>query len=790
MAVAGDPGLRDERADARRRPAAPGRSRTGAHCAVGKPVGMVADLDPGRPSAAPAEAVQHAAHQALERRLGRLQGLRSRSRCLQPTSSGQLVGALPTAARHPGGSRRSGPAARGGGGPGVAGCGRPPPRRCRPGLDEDLVDDADAAAAGVIHGGPFGEGGERDAWPEVHGLRGTRPRSPGARPDCARSRHRTAVVHPLPRPRQPGRRRRRRPCRGRRPVYRMMGMSARADSATPLPETPDRDGAYPRLDDEQIARSRRGPRAADDDGRDPVPRGRRALRLLRRPGRQGGRRQGERRRRAADRRPRPGAVPRRAGPAHRPGRVLHRGGARGRRGARRAGGRGCASWSPQDPALGDLILRAYLIRRELLIGLGAGFRIIGSRYSPDTRAAARVRGAQPAAAPLDRPRGGRGRPRRCCGELGVAPEETPVVIWRGRGAAQPDATPSWRARSGCPLPGAATARCDLVVVGAGPAGLAAAVYGASEGLRDRRRSTPSRPAARRRTSSRIENYLGFPAGISGAELAERAAIQAEQVRRADHACPARGGRAGRARRRTTWSACGDGRHGARARPGHRHRRPLPQARRAAARGVRGRRASTTRRPRSRRSCARGDPVVVVGGGNSAGQAALFLAEHAAEVRLVVRERRPRRATCRATWSTGSSAIRSIEVTAAHRGARAGRRATRWRRVVVEDNAHRRAAHDSTRARCSSSSAPSRTPAGWPAPSRSTTAATSSPARDAAGRADGAPTAAEPPTCWRRAGPGVFAAGDVRSGSIKRVASAVGEGAMAVRLVHEHLGTLR
>ncbi|MCW2523917.1 MAG: Thioredoxin-disulfide reductase, partial [Frankiales bacterium] len=179
-----------------------------------------------------------------------------------------------------------------------------------------------------------------------------------------------------------------------------------------------------------------------------------------------------------------------------------------------------------NPNLGDLSLRAYLTRRSLLIDAGVGLRIVGSRFSPDSK---RLRDFA-----------SRNRiPHRFLDveqdhaaeevlrQLQVTPSETPVVLC---GQAQVLRNPSnarlaealgLRTASGTPE------LADLVVVGAGPSGLAAAVYGASEGL-----STVVVDAVaaggQAATSSRIENYLGFPAGISGAELAERAAIQANK----------------------------------------------------------------------------------------------------------------------------------------------------------------------------------------------------------------------------------------------------------------------
>ncbi len=169
----------------------------------------------------------------------------------------------------------------------------------------------------------------------------------------------------------------------------------------------------------------------------------------------------------------------------------------------------CARWSPRTRCSGPHPARV-LIRRSLLIGLGTGFKIVGSRYSPDTRRlrdfASRNRlphtwidlEDDPAAETLLR-------------QLGVAPEDTPVVIWAARRSCATRPTRSSprpsASRSRTPRPKSST--CSIV--GAGPAGLAAAVYGASEGLSTlvaRRRRAGGRPAPRRgsRTTS------AFPPG--------------------------------------------------------------------------------------------------------------------------------------------------------------------------------------------------------------------------------------------------------------------------------------
>jgi thioredoxin reductase (NADPH) len=174
-----------------------------------------------------------------------------------------------------------------------------------------------------------------------------------------------------------------------------------------------------------------------------------------------------------------------------------------------------------DPAFGDLILRAYLTRRSLLIGMDAGFRIIGSRYSPDARRlrefAARNR-LPPRWIDLEEDEEAEALLR----QLGISPQETPVVIWRGDQVLRNPTVATLAKTIGLPAPPSGDGVCDLIVVSAGPAGLADSVYGASEGLTTVVLDAVA-ASGQASTSSRIDNYLGFPSGISGAE---RAVIQA------------------------------------------------------------------------------------------------------------------------------------------------------------------------------------------------------------------------------------------------------------------------
>ena len=147
----------------------------------------------------------------------------------------------------------------------------------------------------------------------------------------------------------------------------------------------------------------------------------------------------------------------------------------------------------REPQLGDLILRAFLIRRELLIGLGAGHAHRRLALLAGHPQAARVRRPQPAAAPLDRPGAGPARGGAAAPARHPARRHPGGDLARTRSCATPT-TPSWPAPLGLRRPPHRTRLDDLVVVGAGPAGLAAAVYGASEGLRD---SGPRRRGHRR-----------------------------------------------------------------------------------------------------------------------------------------------------------------------------------------------------------------------------------------------------------------------------------------------------
>jgi thioredoxin reductase (NADPH) len=436
----------------------------------------------------------------------------------------------------------------------------------------------------------------------------------------------------------------------------------------------------------------------------------------------------------------------------------------------------------EDPAFGDTVLRAYLVRRLLALGEGIGFRIVGSRFSPGSRRlrefAARNRlphrfldlETEPSAERLLR-------------ELELAPGDTPIVLFRNRLLRNPS-TAELAAEFGLCEPRVEGDVSDLVVVGAGPAGLAAAVYGASEGLETALLDAVATGGQAARTS-RIENYLGFPAGISGGELAERAVLQVERfgarrtvpaevvgMRRRDGDYVLRLADGGQVAARCVIVATGV------------HVRRLPARRLEDFEDTCVYYAAT---PVEARQCV-GDPVVVVGGGNSAGQAAVFLARHVVEVRMVVREA-----------SLDEQMSRYLADRIAH-----DPRIEVHLHTVVEELEGERGRLESVVVRDTTTAQRYRLPAhhlmvfigGDPC----TSWLPDSVALDAGGyvvtgpdarRTAGEAMATGPgPSLLETTWPGVFAAGDVRSGSVKRVASAVGEGAMAVRLVHEHLATAR
>jgi thioredoxin reductase (NADPH) len=431
----------------------------------------------------------------------------------------------------------------------------------------------------------------------------------------------------------------------------------------------------------------------------------------------------------------------------------------------------------QDKELSDLIVAAYLARRSLLIDVGTGIKLIGSRYSADSRRLREflARNRMPHTwIDVEQDAEAEGLLRG----LGVEASDTPVVTWSEAQVLRNPTNQELAAKMGLGIAGPQPALCDIVVVGAGPAGLAAAVYGASEGL-DTLVVEAMALGGQASTSSRIENYLGFPAGISGSELAARAAMQVEKFgarvvvpgeaielesEDGHHVVHLAGG--DRVAGRTLIVATG----------ASYRRLDVPDLEKYEGLGVYY--AAT----QAEAQMCENDPVLIVGGGNSAGQAAVFLAEHAADCRLMIRgddlgksmsrylvdqiERDPRLevvTSSRIVALHGEGGLESVTTEDARSGERRDQ-PCKALFVFIGADPHTE----------------------W---------LSGKVAMDAKGflytgrDVDGDDLSeynGERPFFLETSRPGLFAVGDVHSGSIKRVASAVGEGSMAVRLVHQRL----
>jgi thioredoxin reductase (NADPH) len=431
-----------------------------------------------------------------------------------------------------------------------------------------------------------------------------------------------------------------------------------------------------------------------------------------------------------------------------------------------------------NPGLSDTILAAFLARRSgLLSGASAAIRVVGSRFSPESLRVREflARNRIPHEW-LDPDRDA--AVERLLREFAVTPGELPVVIASGSVLRHP--TPGGLAEYLGLTIDSLPERCfDLVVVGAGPAGLAAAVYGASEGLRTlvvEMVAVGGQAAA----SSRIENYLGFPTGISGGDLTERAVVQAEKFgAHLTSPCVASSLReeAGHLVVRLSDGTDVVGRAVIVA-SGARYRR-LDAARLA---DFEGNGVYYAASEMEARLCA-GSPVVVAGGGNSAGQAALFLAATGSPVTVVIRghdlgasmsrylvdriEAEARidvRTNSKITSLDGNQTLTSVRLTTA--GGDAVLPCVALFSFIGAEPA-----------------------AGW----LSGCAALDERGFVLTDRSLGEEhlegrweSLGQRPLPFETSYPGLFAVGDVRAGSTKRVAAAVGEGSAAVRSVHEYL----
>jgi thioredoxin reductase (NADPH) len=432
-----------------------------------------------------------------------------------------------------------------------------------------------------------------------------------------------------------------------------------------------------------------------------------------------------------------------------------------------------------DAELSEIFLRAFLLRRAYLIAHTPGDAvIIGSSYSADTLRLDNflTRNGQPHTyLDVDRDPA----VQDLLDQFQIRPDEIPVMICRGKTALR---NPSNAEAAACLGFNPAMEEghvFDLVVVGAGPAGLAAAVYAASEGL-DVMVLEGNAPGGQAGSSSRIENYLGFPTGVSGQDLAGRAFVQAEKFG-ANVAIGRTAARlhcerlpfrieltgAGSVLANAVIVACG----------AEYRKLPLPNLSQFEGSGIYYGATHV-----EARLCG-GDEVVIVGGGNSAGQAAVFLAQRAGHVHLLIRgeglaatmsrylirriEENPgitlRTRTEieklegngrleRVTWRdgrTGATETRTIHHIFSMTGACPN---TRWLQgcLSLDEKEFVKTGADLHPEDLTQ----------W--------------------------TLRRQPYLFETSIPRVFAVGDVRSGSVKRVAAGVGEGSIAVQLIHKVL----
>ena len=438
----------------------------------------------------------------------------------------------------------------------------------------------------------------------------------------------------------------------------------------------------------------------------------------------------------------------------------------------------------RDSELSEILMRAFILRRVALIAQGdSGLVLIGSRHSARTLQIREFlsRNSQPftyqevESAPdvqalLDR--------------FHVRVEDVPVVVCESGQVLRSPSIEALASGLGLSPEFDAGVTRDVVIVGAGPAGLAAAVYAASEGL-DVLVLEHTAPGGQAGSSSRIENYLGFPTGISGQELAGRALMQTEKfgaevaiTRRAvgldcaskPYTVQLANGEAVRARTVVIAS-------------GARYRKPdCVELSRFEGAGVM---YSATH---VEAQLCKGEEIAIVGGGNSAGQATVFLSRSTAEVNVLVRAaglaESMSRYLIQRIEDTPNVVLRVRTQIDALEGTDRLER-VRWRQLDTGESQTRAIRHlflmtgadpntawlkgclaldDKSFVKTGADLAPDELEkAGWPL--------------------------ARKPELLETSRPGIFAVGDVRSGSVKRVASAVGEGSVCVQLIHRALREL-
>ncbi len=437
----------------------------------------------------------------------------------------------------------------------------------------------------------------------------------------------------------------------------------------------------------------------------------------------------------------------------------------------------------KDAELSEILMRAFILRRVQLISRGFGNIILmGSRHSAQTLQLREFlsRNGQPFTyVDLDTDQ----TSQSLLDRFDVKASDVPVVICRGQNVLRSPTPPQLANCLGLNHQIDADAVRDVVIVGAGPAGLAAAVYAASEGLNVVVVETQA-PGGQAGSSSKIENYLGFPTGVSGQELAARATNQAQkfgaelvvarsvvQLDCASNPYKLLLDADGVMRARSVVIATG----------AHYNKPQLPNVEKFEGNGI------YYGATYIEAQLCGGDEVVVVGGGNSAGQAAVFLSQTARKVYMLIR-----------SGELSSSMSRYLiqrlvdnpqielhlhsEITALDGGDRLER--VTWRNKTTGEETSHALGHVFIMAGASPRTE-------W----LQRCLALDDKGFILTGRDLETPAAdggnphwplSRTPQMLETSLPGVFAVGDVRSGNVKRVASAVGEGAIAIHMVHKAL----
>ncbi|WP_420345360.1 FAD-dependent oxidoreductase [Pelagibius sp.] len=431
-----------------------------------------------------------------------------------------------------------------------------------------------------------------------------------------------------------------------------------------------------------------------------------------------------------------------------------------------------------EPDIGEIITRALILRRVGLIQeTQGGATVVGHRRERDTLRIARFlrrNGYPHRVLDVDED----GEAQALLKEHGCDPGQLPMVFSAGEDRQHNPSNLDLSKRLGLFEEPDGTNPCDVVVVGAGPSGLAAAVYAASEGLNTLVLEGEA-PGGQAGTSSKIENFLGFPTGISGQALAARAQVQAQKF-----------GAVISLPRRVVSLDCSERPYSLRMEDGGTFRcwsvvvasgatyRRLDLDNLADYEGAGVHYAATALEA----DLCRDEEVVVVGGGNSAGQAAVFLSRYAAHVHMLIRS--DSLAASMSDYLVGRidaspriTLHRNTQITRLE-GARYLERVT-WRNTLDGSEETHRVSNlflmigaspntdwlqscvrlDDKGFVCTGPD----TGGDWPLERE--------------------------PNILETSQPGVFAVGDARAGSVKRVASAVGEGSISVQFLHRVLPEL-